>query len=119
MEHHQLLSQLFCSIDEKDARAFSQFLADDCSFSFGNLPPVSGKANIESFVSDFFDSIHALSHSLTESWSEADGIICHGSVSYTRHDRSVLTVPFCNIFKLKHDLIREYLIFADTSALYR
>lgn len=117
MDHEQYLKHLFSSIDEKNATRFSACLTQDCSLRFGNLPTVSGKENIEAFVSVFFASIDSLSHSLLESFFSPNRLICHGIVSYTRHDKSVLTVPFANIFKLKGDLIYEYLIFTDTSAL--
>jgi TRAP-type uncharacterized transport system substrate-binding protein len=45
-------------------------------------------------------------------------VICHGTVTYTRHDASTLTVPFANIFRTRDDLIDEYLIYVDASALY-
>jgi len=117
MDHERYLKHLFSSIDEKDVNNFSALLTEDCSFRFGNSPTVFGKENVASFVSAFFDSIDSLSHTLIESSSLPDRLFCHGIVSYTRHDQSVLSVPFSNIFKLKGDLISEYLIFADTSAL--
>ena len=40
-----------------------------------------------------------------------------GQVTYTRHDGSQLSVPFANIFKLRDNLIEEYRIFGDFSAL--
>ena len=106
------------SIDDQDVTNFSACLTDDCSFRFGNVPPVSGKEQVASFVAAFFDSIDALSHTISDAWHMPDCIICHGTVTYTRHDQSVLSVPFSNILKLKDDRICEYLIFADTSALY-
>jgi hypothetical protein len=47
-----------------------------------------------------------------------DALVCHGTVTYTRHDSSTLTVPFANIFKVHGELIDEYLIFIDVSQLY-
>ena len=42
-----------------------------------------------------------------------------GRVTYTRHDDSTLQVPFSVILKMQGDLIDEYLIFVDTSELYK
>jgi len=109
---------LFSSIDEKNVENFSSFLAEDCSFRFGNMPAVDGVDAISKFVSGFFDSIKSLKHDIIDSWEVPGGAICHGMVTYTRHDTSTLSVPFSNIFKIDNGKINDYLIFADTSQLY-
>lgn len=114
-----MISELFRAIDGKDPGKFTSFLSQDCTFKFGNLPMVSGKEDIQKFVAGFFDSIDSLSHDIEDSWNIPGGLICHGHVSYTRKDGSMLTVPFANIFKLGSGGISEYLIFADTSLLYQ
>ena len=113
-----MISELFGAIDDKDPGKFTSFLSQDCTFKFGNLPEISGKEDIQKFVAGFFDSIDSLSHDIVDSWSIPDGLICHGHVSYTRKDGSMLTVPFANIFKLGSTGIYEYQVFADTSLLY-
>ena len=113
-----MTSELFKAIDSKDVQGFIAMLAPDCTFKFGNLPAVNGAAAIEQFVAGFFESIDSLSHEIQDSWNVADGLICHGLVSYTRKDGSVLTVPFANILKSGATGIDEYLIYADTSQLY-
>ena len=110
--------QLFQSIDQQDVEAFLAFLTDDVLFRFGNTDPASGKASVGEAVSGFFGSINGLSHDLAEVWDEEDAVICQGSVTYTRHDKTTLTVPFVNILKLDADLIKEYLIYIDISGLY-
>ncbi|WP_169577419.1 nuclear transport factor 2 family protein [Sinimarinibacterium sp. CAU 1509] len=112
------LPQLFASIDARDAAAFCEFLTEDAVFRYGNADPVSGRDAIRSFVGGFFEAIAGLEHRIERHWSEPDAVICHGTVSYTRHDRSTLTVPFANILKLGDNRVRDYLIFVDASALF-
>ena len=119
MSENNWITQMFDAIDRKDTSAFLNYLAPSCIFRFGNMPAAEGIDNIETTVAYFFESINALSHQLTDIWQVPEGIICHGTVSYTRHDNSVLTVPFSNILKGKENEISEYLIFADTSELYQ
>jgi hypothetical protein len=69
-------------------------------------------------VGAFFESIAGLAHRIEDVWDVAGGLVCHGSVSYTRRDGTSLTVPFANVFRLGPEGITDYLIFADTSALY-
>jgi len=118
LSDQNLITELFTSIDEKNIEKFSSFLADDCSFRFGNIPEVQGANEISKFVAGFFDSIESLKHDISDIWIVPDGAICHGIVSYIRHDKSVLSVPFSNIFKYDNGKIHSYLIFADTSQLY-
>jgi ketosteroid isomerase-like protein len=109
---------LFTSIDSQDTPAFLGFLADNVSFRFGNAPVVDGKAAVGEVVSGFFKSIKEVRHEILEYWAHPGSVVCHGEVTYTRHDASILKVPFANVFKLEGALIREYLIFVDVSALY-
>ncbi len=110
--------QLFQSIDNQDTDAFLTFLAGDVLFCFGNADPVNGKAAVGEVVSGFFKSIKGIHHDLVKIWDEEDAVICHGTVTYTRHDSTTLSVPFANILALGDDVIKEYRIFVDTSELY-
>ena len=113
------INELFTSIDGMDAAGFSSFLREDCIFQFGNLDPLRGANQIRAFVEGFFGSIDSLQHDISETWLVPGGAICHGTVHYVRHDKSGLSVPFSNIFKIDGGKVREYLIFADTSELYK
>ena len=118
MPDQNWITELFTSIDEKNIEKFSSFLADDCCFRFGNIAEVNGADEISKFVAGFFDSIDSLKHDIADTWIVPDGAVCHGMVSYVRHDKSVFSVPFSNIFKYGKGKIHSYLIFADTSQLY-
>lgn len=112
------IAALFAAIDEKDAEAFAGFVAEDARFVFGNLPAVAGRADIRTFVAGFFDSIRAVSHDVPDAWQSGDTIVCRGEVTYTRHDGSMLTVPFANVFLMAGDRVRDYRIYMDASALF-
>ena len=114
----ELIKHLVQSIDNRDVDTFVTFLTDDVMFRFGNAEPVNGKENVGSAVGGFFESIVALEHDVFEIVEQRDTVICHGVVTYTRHDSSTLRVPFANIFKIRENLIKEYLIFIDISELY-
>ena len=113
-----MAQQLFQSIDNKDTETFLSFLADNVSFRFGNTGPISGKVATGEAVSGFFSSIQAVHHELAACWNEDDAVICHGTVTYTRHDSTTLSVPFANILVMHKNLIKDYLIFVDISDLY-
>jgi len=113
-----MIGKLFRSIDNKDPQGFTSMPAPDCTFRFGNQSAVTGASAIEDYIAGFFDSVASLSHEIIASWDIPGGVVCHGHVTYTRHDRSILTVPFANILKLSPPGISDYRIFADTSQLY-
>lgn len=119
MEITNRIKHLFEIIDRKDTSGFIEFLTDDVHFRFGNMPAVHGNKEVGQMIQGFYDSIKSLSHDL-DNIRESDGVVvCNGQVNYTRHDSSTLSVPFANIFKMDGNLIREYLIYADTSELYK
>lgn len=98
-------------------QTFLQFLTEDVVFRFGNSPAVTGKHNVGQAVSALLDSIAKVEHDVRETWSSAGAVFCHGTVTYTRHAGSRISLPFANLFKTHGPAIREYLIFADISEL--
>ncbi|MCO6466212.1 MAG: nuclear transport factor 2 family protein [Bradyrhizobiaceae bacterium] len=111
-------SPLFAAIDAKDADTFVTYFTNNGTFRFGNADPVVSTENIHAAVSGFFDSIKGLKHEVVDTKAN-DGVVCsHGYVTYTRHNDTTLRVPFCNVFNMDGDKIKDYLIFIDTSALY-
>jgi len=94
-----MLKELFQSIDDKDTDKFLTFVIQDV-------------------LDRFFGSIDSISHEIVQIWKPESDILVQGIVSFTRLDKATLKIPFCNIFKMKNNLINEYLIYADTSSLY-
>ena len=113
------LESLFNAIDTKHTDDFTAFLTESCKFTFGNMPTVNGREGVREMVGGFFDSIAGISHSVQQSWKNDDAMVCHGVVTYTRHDESELQVPFANILKMDGPLIDDYRIYIDTSQLYQ
>lgn len=109
--------RLFEVIDRKDLEAFLTYLDKDVTFRFGNAPAAHGKEAAGQAVAGFYGSIHGLRHELHDIWGTEGAVICHGMVTYTRRDGSDLTVPFANVLRLSGERIKDYLIFADVSAL--
>lgn len=118
MQHPSWVIQLFQSIDRMDTKTFLTFLSDDAQFKFGNAPPAVGKTMIGKAVDGFFQSIKATRHNILHTWEHPDAVICQGEVTYTRHDGSQLTLPFVNVFGMKGNVIKDYLIYIDIGPLY-
>ena len=112
------LQALFAAIDAMDSAAFTDFLTDDAEFRFGSAPAVSGKAAIAEAVSGFFQSIAALRHEVEFVVTQGDVLIAEGTVNYTRHDGSQVSLPFADIFTMDGSRIANYKIYMDIAPLY-
>ena len=110
--------KLFVAIDTMDTEGFLAFIAPDAEFRFGSAPAVRGQAGIGEAVGGFFTSIAGLSHELQRIVARDNAVICEGQVTYTRHDGSAVTLPFCNVFETRDDLISLYRIYIDIAPLY-
>jgi hypothetical protein len=112
------IQQLFRSIDAMDTNTFITFLADDSQFKFGNAPPAVGKEAVYQAVDGFFKSIKGIRHTILKTWDRPDAVACQGEVTYTRLDDSEITLPFVNVFGMKGNLIKDYLVYIDVAPLF-
>ncbi len=110
--------KLFASIDAMDTESFLGFIAEDCTFRFGSSPLVAGREGIGSSVNDFFSMFAALRHDLARIVADDNTVVCEGEVTYTRHDGSKITLPFCNVFEADAGLISLYRIYIDIAPLF-
>ncbi len=110
--------QLFKTIDAKDANGFISYLTEKAQLRFGNGPVVTGREKIRGMIAGFFSSIRALRHVISETWIHSDVVILQGEVTYTRKDGSQITLPFMNLYRMKGNLIDQYLVYVDLSPLY-
>jgi ketosteroid isomerase-like protein len=109
---------IFAVIDAGDAAGFVAFLTPDAQFRFGNAPVVAGHEAIYAAAAGFFSAIASSRHELLRTCNDAATAVCEGEVAYTRHDGSVLSVPFANVFELRGDKIAAYRIYIDNSSLF-
>ncbi len=110
---------VFAVVDRGDANGFIELLTPDAQFRFGNAPVIVGHEAIHTAVAAFFAAIASSRHRLLDTWRGAGTAVCEGDVTYTRHDGSVLSVPFANVFELRADKIAAYRIYIDNSSLFR
>jgi len=107
------LEPLFASIDARDTPRFLTFLTEDAVFRYGSGAPVVGRASIGAAIDAFFSGLRSCSHRLLRTWRDGDGFVCQGEVSYVLSDGRRVTLPFCNVFTLRGELISRYEIYID------
>ena len=105
-------------VDAGDAQGFVELLTADAQFRFGNAPAIEGSEAIRAAVAGFFAAIAWSRHRVLGIWNGPASAVCEGEVAYTRHNGSVLSVPFVNVFDLRGDKIAAYRIYIDNAALF-
>lgn len=112
------IRSLFASIDRRDAEAFGTFVTPDAQFRFGNAPAVHGRDAIVAAVGGFFEAIAGLRHDIDLTIRSDDHVVCRGTVTYTRHDGSQVTLPFADVFAVVGEQIADYRIYMDLAPLW-
>jgi ketosteroid isomerase-like protein len=119
MKGYTFLEQLTPALDAKDTDAVLALLAEDCLFQAGNNAPLVGRMAIKDTLDYFFTAVKGIQHTITDAFESGDNAVYRGHVTYTRHDDSVLTIPVCDVFKIKNQKITEYTIYIDWSDLFK
>jgi hypothetical protein len=118
LEIKKWLESIGNSIDSMNADNFVQFLTEDCTFRFGNQPDVIGKTETRNYVAEFFKMIGGSKHKVVDFWQKDNSVVWQGEVQYTRLDGKKVTVNFVNVFHLRENLIKDYLIYIDNTPLF-
>ena len=118
MDRRRWLENIGRIIDSMDAKGFAALITEDGTFRFGNLPPFVGRKAIEECVAGFWSSIAGSQHQVVNYWEGPDSVVWQGSVLYTRKDGRKVPVNFANIFNMRGDLIKDYLVYIDNTPLF-
>ena len=57
-------------------------------------------------------------HEILHVFHDSNAAIVEFDVHYTRHDGNVVTLPCCNVFRLRDGLIAEYRSYVDAAPVY-
>jgi ketosteroid isomerase-like protein len=112
------LRRVFATFDAQDVSALAEFMTDDVTLRLGNAEPIKGKAGLVDAVDAFLASITAVRHEILRAYTDGETAIVEFDVHYTRHDGDVVTLPCCNVFRLRDGLIAEYRSYMDATPVY-
>ncbi len=104
-------------VDAKDADGFVSYLTEDVTFKWGAQAPVQGNEATRAFVEAFLGMFEKTEHELDEVLDAGDTRICRGTVTYFTPDGREIPTPFCNVFHMDGEKIKDYLIYIDPSPL--
>lgn len=111
--------RFFDIIDQFKAREFSEMFAENATWTFGNNPPLQGRAAIRSQAELIFSQLEGIGHHLVGFWTQDTNLILEGRVTYVRKDRAKIELPFSTVTVFDgHGLIQSYRTYIDPSPLY-
>jgi ketosteroid isomerase-like protein len=111
-----VLMDVFATMDAGDLDGMVKHLTDDVITQFGNHAEIRGKAAFRALFTEFGQAISGLRHDILDLWhavGDFDAWVVRLSVSYRRLDGRTVTLPCCNVFRMRGDLISEYRVYVD------
>ena len=112
------IRNIFATFDAKDVSKLAGFMTDDVRLRLGNAEMIQGKTAFVDAVNAFLASVAGVRHEIVNVFRDADAAIVEFDVHYTRHDGNVVTLPCCNVFRLRDGLIAEYRSYIDATPVY-
>lgn len=103
--------------DAGDLDAFCARLADDATFKWGARPAVRGVAAVKEDAAALRGGFRSARHVITETLEQGATRVCRGDVLYDLPSGREVSVPFCVVFHMEGDWIREYLVYTDSAPL--
>jgi ketosteroid isomerase-like protein len=114
--HHA--QAIFAAFDAKDIVALAALMTDDVRLQIGNAEVVNGKEEFTRSLEAFFASVAGFRHAVTNVWSDVDAVIAELQVHYTRLDGIELTLPCCNVFRIRDGAVADYRVYMDINPVY-
>jgi ketosteroid isomerase-like protein len=109
---------VFATFDAKDVSTLAEFMTDDIQLRLGNAEMIRGKAAFVDAVNGFLSSIAGVRHEILRVFTDRDAVVVEFDVHYTRRDTNLVTIPCCNVFRLRDGLIAEYRSYIDAAPVY-
>ena len=111
-----VLMDVFATMDAGDLDGMVKHMTDDVITQFGNQAEICGKAAFRTLFNQVGQAISGLRHDILDLWhavEDFDVWVVQLNVSYRRPDGHTVTLPCCNVFRMRGDLICEYRVYMD------
>jgi ketosteroid isomerase-like protein len=116
--HASAILAMFAALDAGDFTSMAGFLADDVVVQFGNADPVQGKKAFAELFAQVIGALNSVRHEVHDIWQAVQPEELHVAaliVHYTLPDDSVVSIPCCNVFRVRNKLIADYRVYLDFS----
>jgi ketosteroid isomerase-like protein len=111
-----LIRTVIRAVDNADYDAIAAHTSQDVHFRFGNAPATNTQTELLAAARSFRGAIADLRHTVHDVWEVDDGtVIATMDVYYRRLDGIELTLPCCNVFRVRGSAVCDYLIYMDVN----
>jgi ketosteroid isomerase-like protein len=111
-----VIMDVFATMDSGDLDAMVEHMTDDVTTQFGNNAEICGKAAFRALFNQVGQAISGMHHDVVDLWhavEDFDVWVVQLSVSYRLLDGATVTLPCCNVFRMRGDLVCEYRVYMD------
>lgn len=111
-----VLMDVFATMDAGDLDGMVEHMTDDVTTQFGNHAEICGKAAFRTLFNEVGQAISGLHHEVLDLWhavEDFDVWVVQLSVSYRLLNGRTVTLPCCNVFRMRGELICEYRVYMD------
>jgi ketosteroid isomerase-like protein len=111
-----VIMDVFATMDSGDLDAMVEHMTDDVTTQFGNNAEICGKAAFRALFNRVGQAISGMHHDVVDLWhavEDFDVWVVQLSVSYRLLDGTTVTLPCCNVFRMRGDLVCEYRVYMD------
>jgi ketosteroid isomerase-like protein len=111
-----VIMDVFATMDSGDLDAMVEHMTDDVTTQFGNNAEICGKAAFRALFNQVGQAISGMHHDVVDLWhavEDFDVWVVQLSVSYRLLDGTTVTLPCCNVFRMRGDLVCEYRVYMD------
>lgn len=112
------IRDVFAALDSKDVAALAAHVSDDIRVTMGNADPVEGKPSFVQTAEAFVESLASIRHEIRSLWTVDGVVIAELWVHYGRLDGQHLTLPCCNVFRVRDGLVTDYRVYIDIAPVF-
>jgi ketosteroid isomerase-like protein len=112
----RVVRAMFDALDRGDIEHMVLYMTDDVVTMFGNFPELNGKTAFRMLFRDVAESLKTVRHDIHDLWQvehDSDVLVARMTVAYTRHDDSTISLPCCNVFRMRANLVSHYSVYMD------
>ncbi len=111
-----IIKRMFEAGESMNVHNFVKFYNDDAYYQFSNFPVAYGPQGIVNASTTFLEKVGAIKHNIINLWEiDQNTLVCEMTVTYTRKDGEVHTLPCCDTIRIKNGKVQELRIYMDIS----
>lgn len=111
-----VIMDVFATMDAGDVDAMVAHMTDDVRTQFANQPEIRGKTAFRALFKQIGQAITGLRHEVLDLWHTVEDFdiwVVRLNVTYQLLNGNTVTLPCCNVFRMRGELIYEYRVYMD------